>query len=1048
MTVSNNIGRTQSTASASQTIFPYNFQIDDEANLNVYQRASGSTPDDSADLLTITVDYTVTGVGDANGGTIVLVTGASAGDIITVTSNTPAERDTTFATGGAISSANLNQEFDNLILIYQNLLASVPQRSLLYPASATIADKDRILPILGPDETWAMNSAGTAIETVELPSGGSAAKNSTYVTMTDETATEPNSYPLSEIGNGLMVNLVSSTAIEVRTLTGTADEIDITNGSGVGGNPTFRIAENPIIPGTAGMGIPQGTTAERVTPASGIGLRYNTTLQQVEFYDGSAWTQLEDSGDFSGLANLKFILQQSDALAPNAQGLGDLSTGILKNTTSTGVLSISAPLTSIDGLTTAADKMIYTTASNVYSVTDLTAYARTLLAETTDSGARTILGLGTMATQNANNVAITGGMISANIVSSTINATTIGASIASTGAFTTITSSGNVDFGSGTSTFKINSSTPNINTILDEDNMASDSNTALATQQSIKAYVDSATAGGITPAALTKVDDTNVTLTLGGTPNTALLQATSLTLGWTGTLSETRGGTAQSTYTLGDILYSSATNTLSKLSGNTTTSKMFLSQTGDGVNSAAPTWEVINGSDITGENLTRVNDTNVTLTLGGTPTGSVLNSVSLTLGWTGQLSVTRGGTGTGTTFTQGSVVFAGAGGIYSQDNANLFWDDSNNRLGIGTATPASDFEIYKATGELIQKITAASNSASYINITNANPSARFDIGVGPLVDDKYFIWGYGTVKPIAFGTNATERMIIDPLGNVVVNTAAIATTATDGFLYIPSTAGTPTGTPTSYTGRIPMVFDSTNNLLYMYDGSWLGRTFGGKIPVSEGGTGTSTAFTQGNIVYAGTSGVYSQDADLFWDAKNTCLAIGNSGSGSSTATVLIATPGINNHLGVLIAGFGASIGWGLTMKPATSSDAEYIRWDDSTGTQIASIATTSSQTVVAYNTTSDRRLKENLVSTSVLDKIDAVPVYELNFKKDPDKVRMVSMLADELQSEFPYLVRGDKDAVNEDGIISPQQVDYSKLTPILWRAIQELRAQVNSLVNA
>ena len=46
--------------------------------------------------------------------------------------------------------------------------------------------------------------------------------------------------------------------------------------------------------------------------------------------------------------------------------------------------------------------------------------------------------------------------------------------------------------------------------------------------------------GGVTPAALTKVNDTNVTLTLGGTPATALLQATSLTLGWTGTLADGR----------------------------------------------------------------------------------------------------------------------------------------------------------------------------------------------------------------------------------------------------------------------------------------------------------------------------------------------------------------------------------------------------------------------------------------------------------------------------------------------------------------------------
>ncbi len=46
----------------------------------------------------------------------------------------------------------------------------------------------------------------------------------------------------------------------------------------------------------------------------------------------------------------------------------------------------------------------------------------------------------------------------------------------------------------------------------------------------------------VTPAALTKTDDTNITLTLGGTPASALLQAASLTLGWTGTLAKDRGG--------------------------------------------------------------------------------------------------------------------------------------------------------------------------------------------------------------------------------------------------------------------------------------------------------------------------------------------------------------------------------------------------------------------------------------------------------------------------------------------------------------------------
>lgn len=174
-----------------------------------------------------------------------------------------------------------------------------------------------------------------------------------------------------------------------------------------------------------------------------------------------------------------------------------------------------------------------------------------------------------------------------------------------------------------------------------------------------------ATAGApYTASALTKTDDTNVTLTLGGTPTTALLQAVSLTLGWTGTLSATRGGTAQSTYTLGDTLYSSASNTLSKLAGNITTTKEYLSQTGNGAVSAAPVWSAISGGDITGAALTKTDDTNVTLTLGGTPATALLRATSLTLGWTGQLAVTRGGTGL-SSIAQGDMIYGSASNVFS-----------------------------------------------------------------------------------------------------------------------------------------------------------------------------------------------------------------------------------------------------------------------------------------------------------------------------------------------------------------------------------------------
>ena len=68
-----------------------------------------------------------------------------------------------------------------------------------------------------------------------------------------------------------------------------------------------------------------------------------------------------------------------------------------------------------------------------------------------------------------------------------------------------------------------------------------------------------------------------------------------------------------------------------------------------------------------------------------------------------------------------------------------------------------------------------------------------------------------------------ERFRITTRGNVIVGgadvgAAALPTTATDAFLYVPTCAGTPTGVPTSYTGRAPIVINSTNNKLYFYSG--------------------------------------------------------------------------------------------------------------------------------------------------------------------------------------------------------------------------------------
>jgi hypothetical protein len=110
-------------------------------------------------------------------------------------------------------------------------------------------------------------------------------------------------------------------------------------------------------------------------------------------------------------------------------------------------------------------------------------------------------------------------------------------------------------------------------------------------------------------------------------------------------------------------------------------------------------WIVVGGSTPTGAALTKVDDTNITLTLGGSPSIALLAATSITAGWTGTLADSRIASASTwnakfnlPALTAGSVLFSN-GTTIAQDNANFFWDDANNRLGIGTATPNSTLDV-------------------------------------------------------------------------------------------------------------------------------------------------------------------------------------------------------------------------------------------------------------------------------------------------------------------------------------------------------------------
>lgn len=147
-------------------------------------------------------------------------------------------------------------------------------------------------------------------------------------------------------------------------------------------------------------------------------------------------------------------------------------------------------------------------------------------------------------------------------------------------------------------------------------------------------------------------------------------------------------------------------------------------------------------------------------TTGLTTTGGpITTSGTITIG--GTLNVASGGTGASTAFTAGSIVFAGASGVYSQDNANLNWDDTNNTLGIGR-TASANVRVYSKGG------TSGSGAFQFYG---ENSAATGCFGVR---DDGGFYTGQAANSPYNLTTTASPNVVVGADGYLYRSTAALA----------------------------------------------------------------------------------------------------------------------------------------------------------------------------------------------------------------------------------------------------------------------------------
>lgn len=165
---------TQATALAGQTVYGTNWTANVESDVYVYVTPVGMQPNDATQLLNYPSQFTVDFVGALLEVQVTLVTPSNLGDIVTITRQTPADRENLYSNTNFLPSM-LNNDFGILTLVDQQ--AQYVNQSLAprYNYSATVnpspnTTRDTILPLLGPSQLWIMNATQTAIEAVDFSS--------------------------------------------------------------------------------------------------------------------------------------------------------------------------------------------------------------------------------------------------------------------------------------------------------------------------------------------------------------------------------------------------------------------------------------------------------------------------------------------------------------------------------------------------------------------------------------------------------------------------------------------------------------------------------------------------------------------------------------------------------------------------------------------------------------------------------------------------------------------------------------------------------------
>ena len=463
-----------------------------------------------------------------------------------------------------------------------------------------------------------------------------------------------------------------------------------------------------------------------------------------------------------------------------------------------------------------------------------------------------------------------------------------------------------------------------------------------------------------------------------------------------------------------------------------------------------------------------------------------------------QNTITNPVTGTG---TSGQVTYFN-GTTNVTGSSNFKFDGTN--LSIGNPSSAlAQLHVYNASAAatiLLQTNSTTDYSEIAVRNNSSTATSYFrqystaatgsDFGISraglALFFSNYatnFAIGTRNGGDLILGTADTERVRINTSGNMAIGTSS-AISGGSGAKWL-----TIDGSGSTYGGGFISSVNSAAKAYYYFDAinaQVQGASGVGVQLTVNGGTSALTLATTGAATFSSSVTATS----YIGEAATTELRLKGGGYGGSYNTSLRSITGAvgvlqfgNNNDNYILAGntaaggylifkvnctsestasgieamritsggdllvgtTGLSVGARLQLKGAASASAmsidigtngyPAITFQNTSGAQQGYIVTNSSS--VQYLSISDYRLKNDFKDYSGLDLVNKIKTYDYQWKLD--KTRAYGVVAHELQEVIPQAVSGEKDGEQMQG------VDYSKIVPILVKAIQEQQKQIEEL---